>query len=35
METWESLPPHFITSSSQKTGADDLLNYIGEVNQSL
>jgi GTP-binding protein len=35
LETWESLPPHFITSSSQKTGADELLNYLGEINQSL
>ncbi len=29
-ETWETLPPHFATSSEYKTGKEELLNYIGE-----
>ena len=35
LETWEELPPMFITSSEKKTGRDELLNYIDEINQSL
>lgn len=34
-ETWEELPPIFITSSDKKTGREDVLNYIEEINQSL
>ena len=34
-ETWEELPPIFITSSDKKTGRVDVLNYIEEINQSL
>lgn len=33
--TWEELPPYFITSAEQKTGRDDVLNYIEEINKSL
>lgn len=31
-ETWEELPPYFITSSQKKIGRDDLLNYIDKIN---
>ena len=34
-ETWEELPPYFITSSEKKTGREDVLNYIGDINKSL
>ena len=30
---WEETPPHFITSSSQHMGREELLNYIGDINQ--
>ncbi|NME66341.1 ribosome biogenesis GTP-binding protein YihA/YsxC [Flammeovirga aprica] len=29
---WEEFPPMFITSSEDKTGVNDLRNYIGEIN---
>ena len=32
LETWEEMPQYFVTSSSNSTGRDELLNYIGEVN---
>ena len=32
LETWEEMPKYFITSSSNNTGRDELLNYISEVN---
>ena len=35
LETWESVPPYFITSSSKEIGRDELLNYIEEINNSL
>ena len=31
LETWEELPPIFVTSSDKKTGRDELLNYIEEI----
>ena len=34
-ETWEELPRMFITSSEKKTGKDDILHYIEEINKSL
>lgn len=27
-ETWEELPPHFLTSSEKRDGRDDVLDYI-------
>lgn len=30
-ETWEELPPYFITSSEKKEGREDLLDYIGDI----
>lgn len=34
-DTWEDLPPHFITSSDKKTGRDEVLDYIEQINKSL
>ena len=34
-EQWEELPPHFVTSSEQGTGRDEILNYIDQINKSL
>ncbi len=32
---WEELPPIFVTSSLQKTGGEEILNYINSLNESL
>lgn len=29
---WEELPPHFVTSSAQGRGRDEVLNYIDQIN---
>ncbi len=34
-QTWEELPPTFITSSIAKLGGDDLLEFIGRINRSI
>ena len=34
-ETWEELPPYFITSSEKKIGRDEVLNYIEQINKQL
>ena len=34
-EQWEELPPHFISSSENKTRRQEILNYIEQVNRSL
>lgn len=34
-ETWEELPPYFITSSEKKAGRDDMLDYIESINKTL
>lgn len=31
LDTWETLPPYFITSSSEKTGKEEVLDYIGKI----
>lgn len=31
LDTWEALPPYFITSASAKTGKDDVLDYIDQI----
>lgn len=31
-DVWEEAPPYFITSSLNKTGGKELLNYIGSLN---
>lgn len=35
LDTWETLPPYFITSSEKKQGRDEVLNYIETINKSL
>lgn len=34
-ETWEELPPIFITSSEERLGRDEVLNYIAAINREL
>ena len=35
LEGWEELPPLFITSSEERTGRDELLDYIEGINNTL
>lgn len=35
LETWEELPPIFVTSSEERSGREELLDYIEGINQSL
>jgi GTP-binding protein len=35
MEYWVELMPQFISSSKDKTGRDDILKYIGNINQNI
>lgn len=35
LETWEEMPQYFITSASDSTGRDEVLNYIDELNSHL
>ncbi len=34
-ESWEELPPYFITSSEDGRGRDEILDYIEEINATL
>ncbi len=34
-ETWEELPPYFVSSSPDRTGRDEILTYIEGINKSL
>ena len=34
-ETWEELPPYFITSSEKKTGREEILDYIDGINKQM
>lgn len=34
-ETWEELPPYFITSSEQRSGRDEVLDYIDSINKQM
>lgn len=34
-ETWEELPPIFISSSTNRSGREEILDYIAQVNTSL
>lgn len=34
-EQWEELPPHFISSSENGTGRQEILDYIDGINKSL
>lgn len=35
LETWEELPPIFITSSEKQNGRDEILGYIEKINKSI
>ncbi|MCH2489444.1 MAG: ribosome biogenesis GTP-binding protein YihA/YsxC [Flavobacteriales bacterium] len=35
LESWEIMPPYFITSSSSAMGRDELLQYIDQINTDL
>lgn len=35
LESWEELPPIFVTSSEHRLGREELLTYIAEINQSI
>ena len=35
LETWEEMPPFFITSASNATGREEVLNYIEKINSSI
>lgn len=35
LETWEEMPPHFITSAEKRDGRDELLDYIDKINKEL
>ena len=35
METWEEMPPYFITSAEDRRGRDEVLDYIDQINKSL
>lgn len=34
-ETWEELPPYFITSSEKNLGREEVLDYIDEINRTI
>jgi GTP-binding protein len=34
-ETWEELPPHFVTSAVKHTGGKQILNFISELNSQV
>ena len=35
LETWEELPPIFLTSSEKKEGRNEVLDYIEQINEEL
>lgn len=35
LETWEELPPVFLSSSEKRAGRDEILGYIGDINKNL
>ena len=34
-EQWEELPPYFVSSSENKIGREEILNYIEQINHSI
>jgi len=34
-ETWEEMPPMFVTSAEKRQGRDELLDYVEQINRSL
>jgi len=35
LETWEEMPPYFVTSSEKGAGRDEVLGYIEQINKEL
>lgn len=35
LKTWEEMPQYFITSATAKSGQEELLNFIHDINQNL
>ena len=35
LETWEEMPPYFVTSAEKDEGREDVLNYIEQINKSM
>ena len=35
LETWEEMPPYFVTSAENKEGREEVLDYIAQINQSI
>ena len=35
LETWEELPPIFLTSAEKREGRDEVLDYIESINKEL
>ena len=35
LETWEEMPPYFVTSAEKGDGREELLDYIGKINKEL
>ena len=35
LESWEELPPYFISSSENRTGRTEILNYIENINKEI
>ena len=35
LETWIEMPQYFVTSSTNATGRDEVLQYIGQINETL
>ena len=35
LETWEELPPYYITSAEKRQGREEVLQYIEDINKSL
>lgn len=35
LDTWEELPPYFITSAEKRIGKEEVLDYIEQINKSL
>lgn len=35
LETWEEMPPIFVTSAEKKQGREELLDYIAQINKEL
>ncbi|MBR4899211.1 MAG: YihA family ribosome biogenesis GTP-binding protein [Prevotella sp.] len=35
LETWEEMPPYFVTSAEKGEGREDVLDYIEQINKSM